>query len=130
MSESQGIPRTRVSLAQGKLGLLVNRALECHILKTDKHVIQNRSMRQQKSWTNSKCKLLFFLIFLIRRLSSFREQRNKRRRRILNEVCYVKQNENSSRCLVTLKFNTLFHFIVPGLQLAQTEIYFTLGYTF
>ena len=27
MSENQGIPRTRVSLAQGKLGLLVNRAL-------------------------------------------------------------------------------------------------------
>ena len=31
MSESQGIPRTRVFLAQGKLGLLVKRALEAAI---------------------------------------------------------------------------------------------------
>ena len=48
-------------------------SLECQVLKIDKHVIQNRTMRQQKSWTNSRSKLFFFLILLIRGLSSLRE---------------------------------------------------------
>ena len=38
-------------------------SLECLALKIDKHVIQNRSLRQQKkSWMNSRSNLIFLIL--------------------------------------------------------------------